>query len=177
MDKQDDDVEGTIGAVPICQSCGSERVVRDAWASWNPEYGLWELDQVFDDAHCHQCEHETQLSWKRLDAAEPRAAIRELNDLLRREGRGHGGIVVTAGVMALGPETLRRVYDAVQSFDAFTTDNDPWGEHDFGAVEVDGQKIFWKIDAYDPSLTQGSENPASEALTHRVLTIMLAGEY
>jgi len=55
--------------------------------------------------------------------------------------------------------------------------NDPWGEHDFGAVEIDGEKAFWKIDCYDRTLTAGSENPANEALTHRVLTIMLASEY
>jgi hypothetical protein len=72
---------------------------------------------------------------------------------------------------------IRKAVDAVRAFDAFTDDNDPWGEHDFGAVEIDGEKVFWKIDAYDPSLTTVSENPANEAKTYRVLTIMLAREY
>ena len=67
--------------------------------------------------------------------------------------------------------------EAVRSFDAFSEDNDPWGEHDFGAIEIGGQKIFWKLDCYDPTLTYQSENAANEALTHRVLTIMLASEY
>jgi hypothetical protein len=53
----------------------------------------------------------------------------------------------------------------------------PGGEHDFGAVEVAGERLFWKIDSYDPMLRQGSENPGNEAVTHRVLTIMLASEY
>ncbi|WP_413661945.1 DUF3768 domain-containing protein [Methylocystis iwaonis] len=32
----------------------------------------------------------------------------------------------------------------VMQFEAFTPDNDPHGEHDFGAFDHDGQKIFWK---------------------------------
>jgi hypothetical protein len=55
--------------------------------------------------------------------------------------------------------------------------NDPWGEHDFGAVEIDGEKVFFKIDYYTPDLSAGSENPANEGCTHRVMTIMLASEY
>lgn len=66
---------------------------------------------------------------------------------------------------------------AVRKFDDFSDDNDPWGEHDFGATELEGEKIFFKLDYYDLSLQQGSENPANEGCTHRVLTIMLASEY
>ena len=149
----------------------------DAWACWNPEYGLWELENVFDDAHCHACEETTTLVWKRVDGAQPRQAIRELNDRFRREGRGKGSIVVTPGIQERGLSFLRRVVLAVRDFDQFTEDNDPWGEHDYGAIEVDGEKVFWKLDYYDPTLTQGSENPANEAVTHRVLTIMLPNEY
>jgi hypothetical protein len=177
MGHMQDDVVGKIGAVPVCKSCGSERVARDAWACWNPEYGMWDLEHVFDDAHCHACEEATTLVWKRLDAGKPRMAIRELNDLFRREGRGNGTIVVTPGVQACGQEFFQRAFKAVRDFAGFSEDNDPWGEHDYGAVEVDREKVFWKIDYYDPTLTQGSENPANEAVTHRVLTIMLASEY
>jgi hypothetical protein len=28
-------------------------------------------------------------------------------------------------------------------FDAFTEDDDPWGEHDFGAFDHEGERIFW----------------------------------
>jgi hypothetical protein len=31
-------------------------------------------------------------------------------------------------------------------------DNDPHGEHDFGAFEHEGQRIFWKIDYYAPDM-------------------------
>jgi len=78
---------------------------------------------------------------------------------------------------ALGDTLMQEAMLAVKAFSDFSKDNDPWGEHDFGAVEIGGQKIFWKLDYYDPSLTAGSENPANEAVTHRVLTIMLASEY
>ena len=44
-------------------------------------------------------------------------------------------------------------------------------------MRVDGRKVFWKIDYYDPTMTQGSDDPASLALTRRVLTVMLAEEY
>lgn len=168
---------GDIGAAPVCKSCGSERVALDAWACWNPDSGLWELENVFDDAHCHACEDATTLTWKRLDAAEPRQAIRELNDLLRREGRGNGTVVVTPGIQERSWDFLQRAFQAVRKFDQFSEDNDPWGEHDYGAVEVDGEKVFWKIDYFDPTFAQGSANPANEAVTHRVLTIMLASEY
>ena len=42
------------------------------------------------------------------------------------------------------------VLSSVQSFDDFSSDNDPYGEHDFGAIDLpDAEKIFWKIDYYD----------------------------
>ena len=167
---------GDIGSVPFCRSCGSEQVARDAWACWNPETGLWELEQVFDDAHCHACEGSTKLDWKHRDALD-RTRIRELNDRFRITGQGNGSIVVTQGVQEHGLTFVRRALDAVRTFDAFSTDNDPWGEHDFGAFELDGEKLFWKLDMYDRSMTMGSPNPANEAETCRVLTIMLAHEY
>lgn len=173
---QQDDFDA-IGSVPVCMVCGSERVALDAWACWNPESGLWELEHVFDDAHCHACEQETTLAWKRRDGADPRQAVRELNDRFRCEGGGNGTVVVTPGVRALGQDFLQRAFQAVRDFDQFSEDNDPWGEHDYGAVEIDGKKVFWKLDYYDPTLTQGSENPANQAVTYRVLTIMLANEY
>ena len=32
----------------------------------------------------------------------------------------------------------------VATFDAFSADNDPHGEHDFGSFELAGDKFFWK---------------------------------
>jgi len=107
---------------------------------------------------------------------EAKKRIRELNDLLRRTGRS-GVIVCTAGVHALGAEARIEVMRSVMTFDAFDEDNNPHGEHDFGAIEIATQRLFWKIDYYDLTLTAGSEDPSDPQRTRRVLTIMLAEEY
>ena len=168
-----DTVEGDIGAAPHCATCGSERVVKDAWACWNPETGLWELEQVLDAAWCHACEDNVALEWRRLK--EPgRQRIAELNDAFRTKHEGTGTVLVTAGLKAKGETFLAAAIAAVRSFNTFTKDNDPWGEHDFGAVEIEGERVFWKIDAYNPDCTAGSEDPANPGVTHRVLTSMLA---
>lgn len=100
-----------------------------------------------------------------------------LNDQFRNAGPGPGW-VRTRGVAALSPVSQAHAVAAVCGFDSFDEDNDPYGEHDFGAFEIDGQKLFWKIDCYDSSdMTRGSEDPADPARTRRVLTIMLASEY
>jgi len=103
-------------------------------------------------------------------------AIRELNDRFRRSLRG-GRVVITAGVDALGIETVQRLLILLRTFEAFTPDNDPNGEHDFGAFEHDTQRFFWKIDYYDRALAFGSDDPSDPSQTVRVLTLMLADEY
>ena len=176
MDSKEEDLVGALDAVPICRSCGSERVVRDAWASWNPELGLWEIAAVFDQEFCHKCKAETRFVWKKRIGPE-RTRVRELNDAFRTKGHGNGSVLLTQGVQALGPAGVERTLDAVRRFDAFTEENDPWGEHEFGAIELLGEQIFFKIDYYHPSMERGSDNPANELETHRVMTIMLASEY
>ena len=102
--------------------------------------------------------------------------IRTLNDAFRRTFAG-GKVMMTAGIVALRAVTKAKLLDEVRTFDAFTADNDPHDEHDFGSFEVDGHKLFWKIDYYDAAMEFGSEDPADPAKTTRVLTIMLASEY
>jgi hypothetical protein len=102
--------------------------------------------------------------------------IRELNDQFRRTLQG-GKVFITAGVDALGPQRVLAILRRVAEFDAFTPDNDPHGEHDFGNFEEGGELVFFKIDYYDQHLEHGSEDPADQNRTCRVLTIMLASEY
>ena len=102
--------------------------------------------------------------------------IRKLNDDLRAYG-ADGTISVTRGIADLGTAAVMRVLAAVAGFDAFTNDNDPYQEHDFGSLEQDGRRVFWKIDYYDRERRYGSPDPADPAVTARVLTIMLAEEY
>ena len=104
------------------------------------------------------------------------ATIAKLNDQLRSTLQG-GQIMITAGVNALPDRTKANILSAVRHFNDFTEDNDPHGEHDFGAFEVDGNKCFWKIDYYNKTMDAGSEDPANPSVTTRVLTIMLAEEY
>ncbi|KQX22773.1 MULTISPECIES: DUF3768 domain-containing protein [unclassified Sphingomonas] len=104
------------------------------------------------------------------------ARIRELNDVFRTTFIG-GRLYITAGIYDLGLDFKCRCIAAVQGFRDFTGDNDSHGEHDFGAMTIDGSRVFWKIDYYDYDCQHGSENPADPAVTTRVLTIMLASEY
>ncbi len=104
--------------------------------------------------------------------------IRQLNDTFRTTlSPTLGRIVCTAGVSESGTDFVSKCLAAVSTFDDFTSDNDPHGEHDFGTFEVDDEQCFWKIDYYaDASLTYGADDPNSPS-TVRVMTIMLAEEY
>ena len=102
--------------------------------------------------------------------------IRELNDVFRTTWLT-GTVLMTSSIRSLPDAIQSSIVKAVQTFDAFTPDNDPYGEHDFGAVTIEGRRVFWKIDYYDRTMQYGSEDPANPAVTKRVLTIMLAEEY
>lgn len=103
--------------------------------------------------------------------------IAELNDLCRTAFGIGGKLMLTEGIASLEDASRSAVLEKVMTFDAFTTDNNPHGERDFGAVDHDGSKVFWKIDYYNRTMDGGSEDPSDPAQTVRVLTIMLASEY
>jgi Protein of unknown function (DUF3768) len=121
---------------------------------------------------------------------ETASRIAALNDLLRKGGFG-GTVCFTSGVRERGQVFVIDALRAIREFTDFTPDNDPYGEHDFGAVLVPEKsaapvratfagrlrKVFRKIDYYAPGLTVGSEDPSDPGKTARVLTIMLAEEY
>ena len=112
------------------------------------------------------------------------AKIRELNDAFRATTTsmigswiGSGQLVVTRGVASHGTDFLNRAVAAVRAFSDFTPDNDPYDEHEFGAFDVECERLMWKIDYYDPNFEYGSADPANVLKTRRVLTILLAEEY
>ena len=111
----------------------------------------------------------------------PAEHVAILNDLFRsRMGACNlaGMVVKTCGIDALPCETQTAILHAVAAYATFTEDNDPYREHDFGCVEIERNKVFWKIDVYADSGCQwGAEHPADPARSYRVLTIMLAHEY
>jgi hypothetical protein len=115
--------------------------------------------------------------------------IAELNDRFRRAahssdpaGISLGRKLMRRGIRNLDLMTTIEIGERCKRSTALTPDNDPHGEHDFGASEHAGHKIFWKIDYYDRASfgtghDMGSEDPSDPAKTLRILTIMLASEY
>ena len=104
------------------------------------------------------------------------ARIAALNDAFRTTFRG-GRVVMTQGVNALPEMDKVRLFQAVRAFNSFEPENDPYAEHDFGLIEHDGARFFFKLDYYDAACCYGSEDPADPSQTTRVLTIMKAEEY
>ena len=126
-------------------------------------------------------------------AREQTTRIARLNDLARRAMGVACTAVATVGFRSLPEADQSRVRELIETYDAFTDDNDPHGERDFGAVyqlgdghwtterprlrDDERERVFWKLDYYDRDLRFGSEDAANPAVTRRVLTIMLADEY
>lgn len=104
-----------------------------------------------------------------MSESDPRLSIAALNDAFRQRGE----FFLTPGVMFL-PD-FAGLMQAVRIYADFTPDNDPYGEHDFGAFGWHDERVYWKIDYYDQTHTQG-EDPLSPDC-QRVLTVMLAEEY
>ncbi len=113
-------------------------------------------------------------------AATAPASLAAINDGFRA-AIGHkdgvpGKFVMTQGLALKGDAFVYEVLRKVAAFSTFTEDNDPDGDHSFGAFEQDGVKIFWKIDYFeDADCAWGAEDP--EKACFRVLTVMLADEW
>jgi Protein of unknown function (DUF3768) len=126
-------------------------------------------------------------------AREQAARIARLNDLARQAMGVACTVVATVGFRSLSDADQSCVRELIETFDAFTEDNDPHGERDFGCVyqlgdgrwtterpkvrEDERERVFWKLDYYDRELQFASEDAANPAITRRVLTIMLSDEY
>jgi len=112
---------------------------------------------------------------------ETQSIIAAQNDRFRRGDKTiPGQIVMTQGIQALLAEANSEqaaIFHLVRNFDAFTEDNNPHGERDFGQFDFADQRCFWKVDLYDLDYTYGSEAPSDLSKTRRVLTILLASEW
>ncbi len=106
-----------------------------------------------------------------ITTIERAAIIAEDNDMFRTDNPAE--FTITAGVWENC--NISEVISKVREFAAFTEDNDPYGEHDFGSFELDGRKLFWKIDYYGLDFA-GYCDPLSDEC-RKVLTVMLAEEY
>ena len=98
------------------------------------------------------------------------ARIAQLNDEFRQQRHDW---YITQGAQSLPDQP--GLLQAVQDFNAFTPDNDSYGEHDFGIIGWHSETTYWKIDYYDQALKYG-EDPLSPEC-RRILTILLASEY
>ena len=114
--------------------------------------------------------------------SEHHVTIAKQNDSFRKRVLRHphpnGKCHLTIGFNALEDLTKDRVFEMIRAKEEFDEGNDPYGEHDFGAVEiVNVPKIFWKISYYENrNMKYGTSTP-HRLNTYRVLTIMLAEEY
>lgn len=108
--------------------------------------------------------------------------IAELNDRFRQGDTSLGITCMTRNVQALPPDKLAQLIQLVRSFDKFTSNNDPYNEHDLAVVELDGIRYFYKIDYYDREAFRkgqdlGSDDPSNPDKTWRVGLLMCADEY
>jgi hypothetical protein len=65
-------------------------------------------------------------------------------------------------VAALGPEAVERIVKTIAVFDDFCHANDPHEEHDFGAFDVDGHTIMFKIDYFDQNMSMQGPSLTSQ---------------
>lgn len=110
------------------------------------------------------------------DADNKTLRIRQLNDQARRTLTG-ATVVLTRAVYGMDVERKYAILARVASFEDFSPENDPHGEHDMGFFECDGQAFFFAFSYYDSSLQDSSEDPSDPGKTARVLTIGFAEDY
>ena len=112
-----------------------------------------------------------------------RTQIAQLNDELRIDpfSGTSGRVMMTRGVSALGSEFMLKALNVLAGLkpEDFEPGNDPYRERDFAVFEVDGEKLYAKIDYYQKGsdYLAGAETPEDASTTDRVMTIMLREEY
>lgn len=89
----------------------------------------------------------------------------------------NGQAVTTAGIAANGQDFVNACILALADYDDFTDFTDPFADHSFGVMDVNGERVWWKIDLYDENRRFGSSAPDNPARTYRVLTLLFPSEY
>jgi hypothetical protein len=106
--------------------------------------------------------------------------LAQANDAFRRAlGRTPatpGRFLMTHALAGMGEDFVAGALEMVRAHAHFPEGDDPHSEHDFGAFEHDGVRLFWKIDCFEDAACEfGADNPAEGCF--RVLTVMLASDY
>jgi len=78
---------------------------------------------------------------------------------------------------ALVPEKLNQLIKLVQSAGKTDEGDNPYGENDFGTVDLNNNTYYWKIDYYDSTYSYHSEDKSDLKKTNRLLSIMHCSEY
>ncbi|MCZ4344303.1 DUF3768 domain-containing protein [Sphingomonadaceae bacterium G21617-S1] len=100
--------------------------------------------------------------------------IRRLNDAARTKPGTASIANVTMGFQSLPDADRFAALAQIVSFTQFDGNNDPYGEHDFGAIyrlatgewtqqrpsdeKTIAATVFWKLDLYDPGLVKVALN-------------------
>jgi hypothetical protein len=111
-----------------------------------------------------------------IDTKERVAEIRRLNTEFKSTFRG-GQVVLTASVAALPSADKAAGLQAVADFKAFSEENDPHGEADYGSFDLLGREWWFKIDYLDLKMENCSIDPADPTKTKRVMTVGLAMDW
>lgn len=88
-----------------------------------------------------------------------------------------GKLVMTSGVAAESDAFRAAMFGALIAFEDFNEDADPYGCHEMGVLEIEGQTVWFKFDLYDENYEYGAETPTDPNRTRRVLTLLFPSEY
>lgn len=147
--------EGYPSVDALLQACIADSVSPGICTEPECDYTT-EIEPDQRRGYCEACGGQTVQSalvlagliWGGLAMEDNKAIIRALKDSLRTTFIG-GRVLMPAGVQALPNDVRSKALLAVRECKEFNEENDPHGEHDFGAFVICGQRYFWKIDYFD----------------------------
>lgn len=104
--------------------------------------------------------------------------IRALNIAFWREPHKHGRLMMSRYIADRDPDFHTKCLEALRVYDGWNADNDPHGEADMCILDIDGEKVWAKLDYYSrANLNYGSEDPSDPAKTFRIGTLLFPDEY
>lgn len=151
---------------------GDANEIREILDEIKPHLGLPE-DQILPEGLLL-----TQKEISRIIAMLRSFKIRERNDTLRVRGPlfNNDKLQISREVSAMSQDQLKSLFKAVQGFNSFNHDNDPYGEHDCAIFDHKRDKFMFKIDYYDLEF-EGGIDPYSGEEYRAVMLIMFSHEY
>ena len=128
---------------------------------------------------------QAQLTDRELTPHQQAELIASQNDQFRRSAgilpgdpdAPEGTVVMTRAIAEMSVEFRFDLMARVREFSDFTYDADPHGWHEMGVIEIEDQRVWFKIDLYDLDYQMGSSVPEDPSHTRRVLTLMFPDEY